>query len=207
MANILDKTGRLNAALAAGSVHLELGCGTRKRDAEAIGVDLLDSDAVDVLGELGEVLGSLPAQSVDRVTSHHCFEHVADFSELVKQIGRVLKPGGVCEFTVPHFSNPYYASDATHRTPFGLYTMSYFAHDNLFQRRVPTYQRSIDLELQHVRLEFKSTRPFYGRHAFKRMLGTLVNCSRYMQEFYEENLTGLLPCYELQFRLSKRSSA
>src|SRR5579883_1488923 len=200
---VVDKNYKLADSLTRGCVRLELGCGERKRDASAIGVDCLDTEQTDVIADIYELLDCLPDCSVESITSHHCFEHLPDLARLVNQIARVLKPAGRCEFVVPHFSNPYFASDATHRTPFGLYTMSYFADDSIFRRRVPTYQRALRLRLEDVQLEFKSCRPFYARFAVKRFFSFLVNRSRYFQEFYEENLVGIFPCYELRFRLSK----
>ena len=116
---------------------------------------------------------------------------------------RVLKPGGILNIVVPHFSNPYYYSDYTHRTAFGLYSMCYFTGNTLFRRRVPQYC-ALPLELVDVGLVFKSTPPFYFRHAIKRLFGLGVNMSRYTQEIYEECLCWLIPCYEIEYLLRKR---
>jgi hypothetical protein len=39
---------------------IELGCGPVKRSAGAIGVDLIDGDAVDIVGDALDVLRALP---------------------------------------------------------------------------------------------------------------------------------------------------
>jgi len=114
---------------------------------------------------------------------------------------RVLRPGGHLEIVVPHFSNPYFASDPTHRRAFGLYTFSYLTADAPLRRQVPHYGEVLPVRLERVVLGFKSTPPFYGRHALKRAVGLVVNLSRWTREFYEENLVYLVPCYELRFRL------
>jgi SAM-dependent methyltransferase len=140
---------------------------------------------------------------VDAISSSHFFEHVPDVGTLVEACARVLKPGGLLEVVVPHFSNPYYYSDPTHRTPFGLYSFSYFAVDDVLRRKVPRYGRQPLLRLLDVRLGFKSARPFALRHAAKRAIGLLVNRSTFTKELYEENFSHVVPCYEVTFRLER----
>ena len=81
--------------------------------------------------------------------------------------------------------------------------MSYYARDPHFRRKVPGYVRRENLTLKKVDLRFKSGVPFYGRYALKRIIGSLFNSCRYMQEFYEENLCYLFPCYEIRYVLER----
>lgn len=181
---------------------LELGCGPRKRNPTDIGIDAIDYEGVDIVGDVYEVLALIDENTIDRVSSSHFLEHVTDLTKLLSEIARILKPGGRLDVVVPHFSNPYYYSDYTHRNPFGLYSFSYLAESDLFRRSVPMYEIPM-FKLNSVVLGFKSPRPFYVRFAFKRALGLLINSSRYLQEFYEENLCYLVPCYEITFQLTK----
>lgn len=183
---------------------LDLGCGTRKRTPAHIGVDRLEHPAVDVVGDVLDVLGQIPDGVVAEVYCSHFLEHVDDLETVLSEMCRVTRSGGLLEIVVPHFSNPYFASDPTHRTPFGLYTFSYLTADAPLRRQVPHYADPLPVRLERVTLGFKSTPPFYGRHAFKKLVGLLVNSSRWSKEFYEENLTYLLPCYELVFELRRR---
>lgn len=180
---------------------LELGCGARKRHVDAIGVDRLDYEGVDLVGDVFEILCSLPAACTQSVHAYHFFEHVDDLPTLLENIARVLKPGGVLDVEVPHFSNPYFYSDPTHSKFFGLYTFSYLAKDGLFFRRVPQYGGVPFFELIDVRLDFDS--PFPVRSFMKRVVGSLFNLSRWLQEFHEENLCYVLPCYQLRFTLRR----
>ena len=112
--------------------------------------------------------------------------------------------GGSFEAIVPHWSNAYYWSDPTHRTPFGLYTFCYFAsHDRLFRRTVPRYNFDFGLHLDSVHLRFSAQWPFYGRYAFRRAVGLVVNMHRAFQEFYEDMLANLVSCYEIEFQLHR----
>src|ERR1035437_6155312 len=116
---------------------LELGCGEEKRDESAVGVDLLDLPGVDILGDALEVLRSLPDSSVDAIYSEHFMEHVSEPRLVLSEAARVLKPGGEFRAIIPHFSNPWFYSDPTHRSYFGLYTFCYWVVRTPFSRQVP----------------------------------------------------------------------
>jgi ubiquinone/menaquinone biosynthesis C-methylase UbiE len=198
-----DKRNLLSSLDGQGPIILELGCGPLKRYARSIGIDIADGEAVDIVGDACEALHAFPAESVDLVTSCHFLEHIPDVSLLLHEMARVVRVGGSIEVIVPHFAHPYFSSDPTHIHRFGLYTFSYYAEDRILRRSVPFYVREPDLRLRDVKLIFKSARPFYGRHAIKRLLGFVFNLSRYLQELYEENLCYIFPCYEIRFILEK----
>lgn len=200
---IVDKNCILNRLATLPRVSLELGCGNRKRNPDLIGVDALDYESVDIVGDIFEVLGAMPDGSVDDVYSSHFLEHVSDVPRLLEELARVLKGGGRLDITVPHFSNPYFYSDITHKATFGLYSMSYFSDDRKLTRKVPSYQRELFYELQAVRLVFKSSPPFYLRHAIKKLVGALVNINSYTKELYEEMFCHWFPCYEVQYELRR----
>jgi SAM-dependent methyltransferase len=183
---VRDKTGKLRELIRTRRGVLELGCGPARRHADAVTVDALDFEGVDA------------------VHSYHFLEHLDSLARIVAEIARVLRPGGVLHAVVPHFSNPYYYSDYTHRQPFGLYSFSYLADDRIFRRRVPRYQQEFGLELVDVKLGFKAPPPLYLRYALRRALGVLVNSTRWTQEWYEAGWTGWFPCYEIDFTVARR---
>ena len=201
---MIDKHGVL-ARRDLRDVVIELGCGPVKRHAGSLGIDVTDGEHVDVVGDAADVLRALPAGCAKLVSSSHFLEHLSDAGPVLDEMSRVLGPGGEIEIVVPHFANPYFHSDPTHRNSlgFGLYTMSYYARDPLLRRQVPGYIRREQLTLKSVDLGFKSSRPFYGRHALKRAIGALFNSTRYLQELWEENLCYLFPCYEIRYVLGR----
>lgn len=183
---------------------LELGCGPHKHHPEAIGVDVCDHECVDIVGDVFEVLYRIPNHQIKAVYSYHFFEHIADLSLLLKELARVLQPSGRLGVVVPHFSNPYYYSDYTHRNFFGLYSFSYLCEEKILRRRVPTYGQAADFYIERVDLVFKSAPPFYGRHAWKKLLQFVFNLNGYMRELYEESFCYLFPCYEIRFELTRK---
>lgn len=184
-------------------VRLDIGCGASKIPG-AIGIDALAYDSVDLVGDVFDVLAALPDQCVDHVHSKHFFEHIANLGDLVDEVGRVLKVGGTAYISVPHFSNPYYYSDPTHRTPFGLYTFCYFAAaQDMFRRQVPTYQRQLRFTITGIELSFQTTKGQYVRSVLKKSFGLLVNSTSYTKELYEEMFCYLFPCHEIRYSMRR----
>ena len=203
---IIDKKSILSGLGDEKHIALELGCGNRKKNRHAIGIDMLDSPDVDIVGDVYEVLAHLGDKSVDAVYSYHFVEHVPDVPRLLAELSRVVKPSGLVEFVAPHFSNPHFFSDPTHRSFFGLYTFCYYADSAIFKRGVPTYGYQPAFDLVSVDLIFKASRPFVVRHGVKRIVGSLFNSCTYLKELYEENFCYLFPCYEVSYRLRRKES-
>lgn len=200
---IIDRHGKLAALQAQTGGTLELGCGPARRHPEATTIDALPFDGVDVVGDIFDVLAALPDGSIDAIHSYHFVEHISPLPRLLGECARVLRRGGLMHTVVPHFSNPYFYSDYTHKQTFGLYSFSYLAEDPLFRRRVPRYSVEPEFVLDDVSLGFKAPPPFYVRYALRRVFGMVVNASRLTQEWYEAGWTGWFPCYEIDVRLKR----
>lgn len=185
------------------NIIIEIGCGENKKFNRSIGIDLIDSESVDIHGDIYDILIDIPDSSIDCIYSSHCFEHLEDIVILMKEISRILKKEGSLEVIVPHFSNPYFFSDPTHKTAFGLYTFSYFAKDNILKRKVPKYEISLPLEIESIDLIFRSFRPRYLTHSLKKIFQYIFNFCTWTKEFYEENFTSFISCYEIKFIIKK----
>ena len=77
---MIDKYGILKSIPGMEKVVLELGVGGKKRISNAIGVDILDGDGVDIVGDAIEVLKAINDSSVDQVHSFHFLEHIEDYN-------------------------------------------------------------------------------------------------------------------------------
>jgi predicted SAM-dependent methyltransferase len=193
--NIIPKLAKLTPVI------LDLGCGTLKKQPHWIGIDILDAEMVDIVGDVYEVIKAFPDCSVDEVHASHFFEHLADVPALLVELNRVLKPAGFIEVIVPHFSNAYFYSDYTHQHFFGLYSFSYWVKDNLLKRQVPNYNVHTGLQLQTVFLHFKS--PWIINRPFRRLCQLIFNASTFMKEWYEDSWSNNISCYEVKFILVK----
>lgn len=186
----------LNDYLKNEKIILELGCGPNKK-AGRLGIDIIDFPCVDIVTDLNLGFKFLPDSSVDEIYSNSFFEHVNDLGYFIEEIVRILKPSGKCFLFVPHFSNPYYYSDYTHKSFIGLYTFFYFV-DKKYQlnRKVPCFYTKTRIRVDMIKLEFYSS--FIFMNYFKKFIEKIVNLNNFTKEFYEENLCYLIPCYGLR---------
>ena len=83
---------------------INLGCGDKKR-CGYVNVDLYGDP--EVRCDLSVFPWPFADASVEEVFSEHFLEHVADYEATVLEIHRILKPGGLLHFKVPHFRSPY----------------------------------------------------------------------------------------------------
>jgi len=125
--NFLQK-GKLNSFLSsfpANALIADLGSGYKKVSSHCIGVDFVYSGGVDVIGNLFQ----LPFQngSLDGVIIRGVLEHVHKPDAAVKEIERVLKPGGRVYSSIP-FMQGYHPSPGD----FQRYTID--GIQNLFKR-------------------------------------------------------------------------
>ncbi|MDD4882945.1 class I SAM-dependent methyltransferase [Sulfuricurvum sp.] len=181
---------------------VELGCGESRKFNSSITVDAVKLPGVDIVHDLNEGL-PFSDDSIDEIHSYHFLEHVNDLQFVLTEIHRVLKKGGKNIGTVPHFSNPHFYSDFTHKNFFGLYTFAYFENaQTTFRRKVPTfYSGNLSFQTKKIDLVFKSS--FIERYPIKKAIGAIFNSCRYMQELYEENFCFLFPAYEIYFEIEK----
>ncbi|GAB3218732.1 methyltransferase domain-containing protein [Algoriphagus aestuariicola] len=184
-----------------GKSVLELGPGETKQFEYCIGLDMVNKDSVDFVCDLSEGFSFIQDSCIDEIHTSHFLEHIDNLPLFLKEVFRVLKPGGRMVNVVPHFSNPYYYSDYTHKAFWGLYSISYFSKNSFFKRKVPMYYNDIDFDILDVKLIFRSD--FRLRNLFKKVLTSIFNSSNYMKELYEETFTYIFPCYEILFVIQK----
>jgi SAM-dependent methyltransferase len=186
--------------LAAGRlIRLNLGVGRRPRDGY-YGLDWIEMSGVDVVADLNEPFTELPDNSVEAIYTHHTLEHVVNLLPLLKEVHRVVVPGGRVEVVVPHFSNPYGYSDPTHVRFFGLYSFYYFADEaDQPRRKVPAFYlperfavESVDITLMPTLLLFKPVR---------RLATRLVNSSIWLLDWYERSWCRHFPADSMRYVL------
>ena len=107
---------------------LDVGCGANKLEG-AIGLDNNPETAADVLHDLGEFPYPFEDNEFDVVYSSHVIEHVPDVIGMVEELHRVTKPGGVIKILTPHYTNPDWSNDPTHRNHFNSYSFNSFIPD------------------------------------------------------------------------------
>lgn len=182
---------------------LDIGCGSSKCEPEAIGIDIAPGPGVDMVGDALIILKNMEANSVGGIYSSHFLEHHESPAAILKEMVRVVVPGGCLDIRVPHFSDPWFYSDPTHKNQYGLYTFAYYFRNTIFSRQVPSYSLIDGAYIKTIRLKFGSTRPFYIRHGIKKIIQIIVNLSNYTRELYEEVFSRSLSCSEIQVIIQK----
>ena len=107
---------------------LDVGCGWNKTPG-AIGIDANPKTHADVIHDLGSIPYPFPDNEFDEIICRHVAEHVPDVMSFIAELHRVTKPGGRITITTPHYSNPDWATDPTHRNHFNSYSFNCFIED------------------------------------------------------------------------------
>lgn len=180
-------------------IRLDLGCGPRPKEGH-YGLDHVELPGVDIVASLEERLTEIPDNSVDNLVTRHTLEHIVQFLQLIKEIHRIVVPGGTVEIETPHFSNPYYYSDPTHVRFFGLYTFHYFSDDAKQHRKpVPNFYISERFEIQSIRFTLIPT--ILMNKPVRRLTTRIVNSSMRIQDWYERAMCRSFPIDSIRYVL------
>jgi SAM-dependent methyltransferase len=104
---------------------LDVGCGQNKF-AGAIGIDANPLSHADVIHDLGTFPYPFNDSEFEEIICRHVIEHVPDVLAFVAELHRITKAGGRLQIVTPHYSNPDWATDPTHRNHFNSYSFNCF---------------------------------------------------------------------------------
>lgn len=106
----------------------DIGCGPTKQVPTAIGVDAVAHPGVDIVADLD---GPLPFadDSLDHVFAVHVLEHLGDLLGVMRELHRVLRPGGVLHVLAPHWRHVNAVADPTHVRFMDVQTFKYFCEE------------------------------------------------------------------------------
>jgi len=110
-------------------IKLNLGSGGAPLEGYANVDSNPKAPAVSVVHDLDVYPWPFEDNSVAEILMNHCLEHLTDHNRAMKEIHRILKPGGKAKITVPHFTWQYAFIDPTHKHFFGHRTFYYYAGD------------------------------------------------------------------------------
>lgn len=180
-------------------VKLNIGCGQDIREGY-INLDSAKLPGVDIVHDLEVTPLPFKDASVDEVLAKDVLEHIEHYEFLLKDIHRMLKPGGKLVATVPHFTSTNQYTDWTHKRFHAIRTFGFFCKES-------PYLRSVDRSY-YTDFHFSSLK---ARITFPRHFGPLswlndwlVNCHPAVQVFYELTLwSRLFPAENISVELVK----
>lgn len=146
---------------------------------------------VDIIHDLNSLPWPIEASSVERIEIRNCLEHLNDTVRVMKELHRILKPGGEVFIEVPHFSSHDTYIDVTHTRTFSLLSFDYFRPD-----RAATFPRDFCFEIVNRRLEFWPL----GGVTPANLLG-VAWAARHHPYFYERFLTFVFTARKIEFVL------
>ncbi len=172
---------------------LDVGCGTNKYKG-AIGLDNNPRTGADVIHDLGEIPYPFADDEFDLIVSSHAIEHIPDVMIFVEELYRITKNGGKIKLATPHYTNPDWATDPTHKNHFNSYSFNTFIKD----------KQNFDF---YTDVKLKPLRTYVSLANLWRALGIefFVNLDqkspkfRFLRKFWEHYLSFIFRGKELHF--------
>lgn len=172
---------------------LDVGCGWNKTPG-AIGIDSNPLAHADVIHDLGVLPYPFENDEFDEVVCRHVAEHVPDVMAFVTELFRITRPGGRIKITTPHYSNPDWPTDPTHRNHFNSYSFNCFVEE----RQVFEFYTEVRLKPIRTYVSLANLWRAFG-------LELIVNLDqrwpglRFTRKFWEFYLSYIFRGKELQF--------
>jgi len=92
-------------------------------------MDINPQTAADVLHDLREIPYPFVDDAFDEVVGRHVIEHVENVLDVVAELHRIARPGGVIKLLAPHYTNPDWPTDPTHRTHLNSFSFRCFTDE------------------------------------------------------------------------------
>jgi SAM-dependent methyltransferase len=174
---------------------LNLGCGTDIRRGW-VNLDKVSLPGVDIAHDLESLPLPFPDESFEHVFAKDVLEHV-NYVDLIRDIHRILRPGGILEVQVPHFTSTDNYVDPTHIKRFSIRTFDFFVKD---QQALRSYY--FDFHYSYV--ASRKLRFYRGPLLWDYIVEPLVNLHFKIQKYYELTFVSrLFPAQNIQLTLVK----
>jgi SAM-dependent methyltransferase len=174
---------------------LDVGCGLNKQPG-AIGLDISPKTDADVIHDLGDIPYPFADSEFDEVIANHVIEHVPDVMKFMCELYRITRSGGRIRLLAPHYTNPDWPTDPTHRNHLNCYSFNCFMDDP--GKRLFPFYTDIRLKPKRVYVTLANLWRAMG-------LQTVVNLDqrwpamRFTRKMWEHYLSFIVRGKEIQF--------
>jgi len=174
---------------------LNLGCGTDIRPGW-VNLDIAALPGVDVVHDLNQMPLPFPAGEFSLVYAKDVLEHV-NYVQVLRELHRILAPGGILEIQVPHFTSADNYIDPTHIRRFSIRTFDFFVANH------PT-SRHYYFDFAFTSIERRRINFFRGPLIWDYLVQPLVNAHFKIQKYYELTfLSRLFPAQNIELVMRK----
>lgn len=167
---------------------LDIGCGTRKAEPGAIGIDRAAAAGVDIVWDLDNFPWPIADSSYSRIHASHIIEHVRDVMRFMAEIHRIAAPNAQVFVTTPHFSSHNSYIDPTHVRHMAARSFEYFSGDDF-----PSFVGS------SCRFEIVKTELTFGGNFVLDGLGRWL--ARRNLNWYERHAAWVFPALDIKCHL------
>ena len=172
---------------------LDVGCGANKTEG-AIGLDNNPRTQADVIHDLGQLPYPFADNEFDLVVSNHVVEHVPDVMAFITELYRVTRNGGRIKLLTPHYTNPDWSNDPTHRNHINSYTFNTF----LAGRQVFDFYTDVQLKPISCHVSLLNLWRLLGIQFIVNLDQKSPNL-RFLRKFWEHYLSNIFRGKELRF--------
>jgi SAM-dependent methyltransferase len=167
---------------------LDIGCGKRKIEPDAVGIDISPDSAADKIWDLDRYPWPLDGDSFDRVHMSHVIEHLDDPMRAMAEVWRVARHGAEVLVVTPHFSSHNSYTDPTHKRHLAARSFEYFTGGDF-----PTFAGApFHFEIAAVELTF-------GGNILLDNAGRLL--ARLSLRWYERHAAWIFPALDIRCRM------
>jgi SAM-dependent methyltransferase len=175
------------------SRRLNVGCGTDIKSGH-VNMDCVALPGVDVVHDIEQLPWPFPDGSFDEVICFSVLEHVS-LVPTMREIHRVLRPGGITRITVPHFTAAGAYQDPTHRNFLSCGVFEFFTKKS---SRPYYFDFTFDC-LESLYLVFGKRKLFWWNYLLERW----VNGNSRRIGYYEDSPLRVFPAMHFDAVLKK----
>jgi SAM-dependent methyltransferase len=189
ISELMDKNGKSSPRV------LDIGCGINKIPG-ALGMDINPRSAADIIHDLDDLPYPFDDDQFDEVVGRHVIEHVREPMAVMSELHRITRPGGLIKLVAPHWTNPDFATDLTHRNHINSYSFR-----NLIEgREVFSFYTEVRFRQRKTIVTLPNLWKIFG-------LEFLINLDnshprmRFLRKFWEQYMNAIVRGKEIIFEL------
>ncbi len=178
---------------------LNLGCGTDYKQGW-VNLDISPVIGADVVLDIENLPLPFADGEFSEILCHDILEHI-EYIPVMKELHRILAPGGEITIRVPHFTSKNNFVDPTHKKQFSVFLFDFYTKDAVLHKRHGyQFTHLFSRIRKHISFE-KSGGPalFYNKY-----LERFINKKPGRQWYYESSfMRGLFPAENIIVTLTK----